>query len=583
MPFTRVNTRLAMVAAGIATAATLIVPAPVEAQFGQRRQLERVLFLVPSPAVPTDSALAVQYAHEVRRRMESKFRNKLTIISTDQVSEMLGESGYPPNAILGAADAERLARALRSDAYIEGDFGRNDSAPHIQLRMVDIGRSGLSGWIRVHGSATGGARQLAELTVDSLDRQVDAAEQARECTDRRDRGDFNGARDRAERAFRIAPNHPSASLCAAVVMEATNAPADSQIAMYQRAATGDSLLTRAWERLGRLYQAEGDSLKAIDAFANQLMARPGDRQLRLGLSAGYITLGEYTRARSLLDEWLMENPDDREFLDLKVRACVEGELWVCALDALGRQYALNDALKGDSIFYLQVIGASQQINDTDALLRWSGEAVQELPQSVTMWRARANAFNEAGMTDSVVGAYEQILMLDPSDVATRLGAARAIIEGLTIDTVVPLDTARLLQAGRFLDEVTGMSRDTAVLMNAAVLYYQPTTKMVQLRMHLDIAIAWLEKALQNDVQNRLTEQANFFLGFGLMFQIFEFDRRVTEEKSCALVNQDAQMVSRGKRALEIGASVSASTAQQFLQQYRQFEARIPQLRQAFCR
>ncbi len=571
------------IAIGVVATVTLVLPPIADAQFGQRRPTERILFLIPQPTNPTDTSLAVQYAHEVRRRMESKFRNKLTIISSDQIAEMLAESGYQPNAILGSADAERLARALRSDAYIEGDLRRNDVAPVVHLRMVDIGRSGLSGWITVYGESETQPKRFAEVTVDSLDMQVDAAEQARECTERRDRGDFRGARDRAERAFRVFPNHPSAALCAAVVMEATNAPPDSQIAMYQRAASGDSLLGRAWERLGRLYQQQGDSLAAIDAFASQLMARPGDRQLRLGLAAGYMTLGEHTRARTLLDEFLRDNPDDLEFLDLKVRACVEGELWVCALEALSAQYERTAELAGDTIFYATIIGAAQQVSDTDALLRWTGEAVQNAPNSVTLWRARANAYREAEMSDSVVTAYERILALDPRDVPTRLGVAQAITEGITIDTAVPLDTARLLHAGRYLDEVTAMSRDTAVLMNAAVLYYQPAAKMVQARMHLPIAVEWLEKALRNDVQRRLTEQANFFLGFGLMFQIFEFDQQVTESKSCALVQQEAQMVAKGKQALEIGASVSPQTARQFLQQYQAFEQRIPQLRAAFCR
>jgi tetratricopeptide (TPR) repeat protein len=575
--------RNTLLTVGVAAAISFVFPPTVDAQFGQQRKTERVLVLIPNPLAPGDTTFAVQFANEVRRRMEGKFRNKLTVISTEQISEMLAESGYQPAAILGRADAERLARALRSDAYIEGDLGRGDLAPLVHLRMVDIGRSGLSGWVTVRGTAELDPKKLAEIAVDSLDPQVDAAEEARECTERRDRGDFRGARDRAERAFRLYPNHPSAALCAAVVMEAMNAPADSQVAMYRRAASGDSLLSRAWERLGRLYQQQGDSLKALDAFASRLLARPGDRQLRLGIAAGYMTVGQYSRARTLMDEWLLENPGDQEFLDLKVRACVEGELWICALDALGAQYRHDSALVGDTIFYATVIGAAQQIDNMDALLEWTGEAVRNAPTCVSCWRGRANAFREAGQSDSVIVAYERILELVPGDVATRLGAAQAIIEGITIDTTVVLDTARLLKAGQYLDQVAAMSRDTAVLMNAAVLYYQPTTKMVQYRMHLPIAIDWLEKALRNDVQNRLTEQANFFLGFGLMFQIFEFDQRVTESKSCSLVQQEAELVARGKRALEIGASVSPQTAQQFLQQYRTFEQRIPQLRAAFCR
>jgi tetratricopeptide (TPR) repeat protein len=572
-----------VLAAGVALATTALLPAPAAAQFGQQRQqLERVLFLIPVPASAADSAFAVQYAHEVRRRLESRFRNKLTVIPTDQVGDMLVESGYPRHAILGPADAERLARALRADAYLEGDLRRND-VPTVHLHLVDIGRSGLTGWVSVRAAAGTDPRALAELTADSLEPRVSAAEEARECSDRRDRGDFRGARDRAERAFRLFPTHPAAALCAALVMEATNAPVDSQIAMYERAARGDSLNTRAWERLGRLYQQRGDSLQALDAFANQLLARPGDRQLRLGIAAGYMTVGRHERARELLDEWLATNPDDAEFRDLKVRACVEGALWHCALQALADQYERDSTKVGDTTFYGAIIGAAQAAGDTVALLRWSGEAVRHLPEWLPGLRAHASALSQMGLTDSAVAIYERILILEPSDVATRLVVARTLIEGLTIDTAVPLDTAQLLRAGRHLDRATAMSRDTSILMNAAVLYYQPTTRLVRFRMNLPLAIEWLEKALASDVLGRLREQANFFLGFGLMFQIFEFDSRVTASQSCELVAQEEAMVVRGKRALEIGRAVQPQTADQFLQQYRAFEQRIPELRRAFCR
>ena len=45
----------------------------------------------------------------------------------------------------------------------------------------------------------------------------------------------------------------------------------------------------------------------------------------------------YDVARDLADEWLAVVSADLGILQLKARACVEGGLWDCALDALTQQ------------------------------------------------------------------------------------------------------------------------------------------------------------------------------------------------------------------------------------------------------
>ena len=88
----------------------------------------------------------------------------------------------------------------------------------------------------------------------------------RECNDRRDRGDFERALQEVQRVFEMYPNHPSGATCAAVVREAMGQPPDSQILEYERAIRGDSLLDRAYRRVGQLYLSIGDSLNALGAF-----------------------------------------------------------------------------------------------------------------------------------------------------------------------------------------------------------------------------------------------------------------------------------------------------------------------------
>ncbi len=565
----------------VAVALAATVPA-ADAQLAVRRPTERVLFLIPQPGQPTDTNYAVEFANEARKRMESKLRNSFVIIPTDQICDLLRESGYQCDAILGPADAERLARHFRSDAYIEGEISRN-SAPQTTLHLVDLSRSGLSGWVRVAASSSLGAKEFAEMVVDSLERQAEAARYARECVEERDRSDYRDALDRAQRAFRIYPNHPSAAMCAAVVYEAMQAPVDSQIAMLERAVRGDSLFLRALERLARLYIQAGDSAKAIEVSERQLLAKPNDRQLWRAVIAGYMTLGDHPKARGLLDQWLAGHADDTEFRQLKIRACVEGELWLCALQELAAQYERDSSLVGDTAFYGTIVGAAQSVNDADALLRWTGEAAARLPGHLPFLRAHAGALQAAGMTDSMLATYERILRVDPSDVTSMLAAAQALLDGAPIDSVTPLDTERLNAGKAYLDRLVAATTDPTLLLNASARYAQTGIALMQRAQRADLALPWLEAAIRTDVRNGpLTEQASFFIGLALLPRVFELDEQAIASQSCRIVNEEAQLIARGKQAITRGRNVSPQHADNYLERYNSLERdRIPQLRTAF--
>jgi tetratricopeptide (TPR) repeat protein len=553
----------------------------VEAQLAIRRSDEKVLFLIPSPGEGADTAFAVSLAEEVRTELRNKMRHKLLVYETESICEVLEQSAYACDAILTAMDADRLARAMQADAYIMGQVIRDGTVPVAHLRMVDLRRSGLSGRTTVRGTPGGSPSSFADAIVDTLDNQVKAAEHARECTERLERGDYRDAKERAQRAFRMYPHHPAAAMCAEVVSEALREPADSQIVYLKLAVQGDSLLPRVWERLGRLYQLKPDTVRALEAFSRQSLVDENNRDLRVGVVSGALATGNYEVARHLAQDWLDRNPLDVDMMQLKTRACVEGGIWDCALAALAQQYETDSTLVGDTLFYQQIIGAAQALDDTTAQLEWSSVAVGHAPENVGLLRAHASALAIAGMTDSVVSVYEHLLVMDPSDYRSALAGARIMLDEVVIDTAVPLDTATLLRGIDFLNRATTATQDTSVLMNVAVTQYQKGSALVQARKAIPIAVDLLEHSIRNDVLGRLSVQSNFFLGLGLMFRIFEFDQEVTASESCELVTQEAEMVRRGMEALRAGAELAPDRVPQFMQQFQQFEARIPQLRRAY--
>ena len=566
-----------------AIAALAVVAGDASAQLALPRQ-ETLLFLMPDAGADTDTPFAYNVAHEVRERLRSKLRNKLITYGTDQICDVLTQSAYQCDQALNTTDSDRLARAMQADAYVVGSVWHDGAIPMGRFRLVNLQSSGLSGWMVVRGTPGDSPRSYAATVVDTLDNQIKAAEQARECSERVRRGDFEAALERAERAFAMYPNHPAAAQCAEVASDALDQPVETQIGYLRRAVEGDSLLPRVWERLGRLYQQQSDTVAALEAFSRQSLVDANNRELRLGVIAGAITTGNHAVGRDLADDWLSRNAMDLEVMQLKTRACVEGGIWDCALAGLAQQYEIDTTFVGDTVFYQQIIGAAQALGDTAAQLEWSTIAVENAPENLSLWRAHASALATAAMNDSVVAVYERILALDPSDYRSALAGARILFDEVVIDTAVPLDTTKLLRGVEFLDRATAATRDTAVLMNVAFTLYQKGSALVQARRGISLAVDLLEKAIENDVQQRLTVQSNFFLGLGLMFRIFEFDAQVTETKSCELVDQEAEMIRRGKEALQLGAQLAPDRIPQFMQQFNQFEARIPQLKRAYeCR
>jgi tetratricopeptide (TPR) repeat protein len=578
--------RLALKAASLAVFAAWglsLEAVPLQAQRGrQQRNLERVLILPAVPSNPeADSGYTIELADEMRGRLSGRVRNQVHVITTDQYCEALMASGFGCEALLDDNSAEQLARFLRADSYITGRLSRN-SGPEITLHLVDIGRSGIAGWVSVLGEAGQQARDFANVISDSLRNQVRVAQEARECSDRRDRSDFRGARERVDRAFELYPNHPAAALCLAYVFEATQQPPDSLIWAYEQAVRGDSLFERGWDRLGVLYLQTGDTVKAVEAYQSQLQAKPSDVQLRQSVAAMWIELDEYEKALSVVEAGLVRTPEELPLLVYKARACVDGEMWACALEGLSAQYDLDTALVGDTVFYMQIIGAAGFIPDTAAALRWTGEAVQHAPNSASFWTVRAQWLNNAGEKEAALDAYARLTEMLPNDFRAPLSAAQIILDGLVIDSTVPLDTAAMARADSLLMlAIDRAGSNQAVIQNVSVMYFTPGMNLARAQYRPDYALRWLEKALEYDVGQRLTAQGNFFLGFATFFYLQGFFEEVRNSQSCDMVNEYAQIVARGKEAMNLGMSVSEQGAQQILGGLQQYEDLVPAFRQNF--
>lgn len=577
--FRRIYRYLAL--AGVMATGWTVVATPLAAQRRQPQNLKRILVLPPTPIDLADSIYVLQLAFELRERLTGRVRGMMNVIPTDRLCEALEASGFPCTFIPDKNSAGQLAQFLRADAYGVATFRRN-SEPRLTMRLVDLNRSGVSGWVTAVGEVGQDAEDFAKVVVDSLRNQIDVAEDARDCNARRDRNDFKGARDRADRVFEEYPNHPSAAQCLAYVFEASSAPVDSIIWALERVVAGDSLLARQWERLAQSYLTQGDTLAAIRAFDSQLRADPVNGVLRLSVNRMWLETQNIDRAVEVLDEGLAMNPGNLEFLRARARTCFTGERWPCAVESLGRTYEFDQTLVGDSSFYRDILGAAELANDTLARLRWTEEAVTQLPNSLVFWAQRAAVLVEVGDNDAALLAYRRIAELDPSDNRALLGVASVLIGGIDLDSATPLDTLALFEADSLMSIVA--ARDSSMHRSLVAFYYTTPSQMLQARppKRPDIAIEWLEKAIQYDTDGRQLMASNFFYGLAVYLHLAEFFSVMRDSESCELAQEYEELARLGHERLTAGASLAQSTADGLLPVLGQHVEYGPQFVAAFC-
>jgi tetratricopeptide (TPR) repeat protein len=574
------------------------------AQLAITQPTTKLLILPLGVSSPADSGVSIATMDVARDRLAILARYKVIVVPKVKLCDALKASGFACDLVLDEGQARELARFLNVQAYTTGMLERSGTTLSAGVRVVDIGSSGFPFLFAVAGGDPGTPATLGEAIAQRLNRIVRAGENARECSDRRMKGQLASAIDAARKALAVEPTLPAAHLCLATVYEAQRLPPDSLIAAAVRATRGDSLNPTAWETIARAYQMKGDTVKAIDAFQRELRGEPQNTQLRLGIAELLRQQRLYPLAVTLLDEGLARKPGDAKLLDLKSRICIEGQLWRCTLDGFVQRAEADSSVLGDSTFLKAALGAAQQVADTQQLLFFSRAAVRHFPRSAAFWKALGQAFDLRGMPDSTLAAYRKLLALDPSDVKATLLVAKAMVDQASYDTAaangLKRDTAQLrvfrtafgdrLDTAHAYLERAAMSTDTSAQFNAAAILLTGGSKLAQAGAY-ERAYTWLDEALRivaprspadtTGPRQLVRVQASFWFGIASVASLQDPYRQMVASKSCADAKAVHSRLVRTRQALVLGARVSPNFANTMLQNLAKFEAVMPQVKKQF--
>jgi len=579
------------------------------AQLAVQVPTEKLLVLALT-AAPADSAVSIALADAVRDRIGQIAKYKVLVITKAKLCEALTASGFPCDVLLDDQQARQLARFLSISAYTTGALTRRDATVTANVRVIDISSSGMASGFSIANPGTTVA--WAEAIAQRLNTIIRASEQVRECTANRQRGTFPRAISSAQKALVTDPTSAGAHLCIATVYEAQRMPVDSIIAASTRALQGDPCNSTAWENIARGWQQKNDTLKSIDAFISQLACEPRNASRRMAIAQLLRQMKQYQRAADLLDAG---GPGDAQVLDLKVRICIEGSLWKCAVLGLSEQLAHDSALGKDTTFLNTAIGAAQSAPDTQAGLRFTEGAVRSFPASIRFLKARGQAFETGGMVDSAVMTYKKTLALEQgNDVTLSLLIAKTIVDHAQYDTA----TARQLTARKdtialhalqqtFAEKVDSarpflhpglVSSDTGQKLTAAVLMLTGGSKIAQAAAY-DRSYIWLDTLLQvvaprapSDTTGprfQVRVNASFWFGLSSILTLGPTYQAMTklpasDRQRCEKTKAVFDRLDRTKAALTLGRRIHPPTADQMLGFVAQYEKARAQVKAAFkCR
>ncbi len=581
------------------------VVAPAAAQLAAPQAPSQRLLVLPFQASSADSAGSIALADAVRDRVTALTKNKVNVIPKAKLCEALKASGFPCDGLLEDQQERQLARFLQVHSFLTGSYAKKGTTLQAEVRLNDIASSGMSGAFTMSDANPGTPAALADLIAQKVASIVRLSEPIRNCNEERKKGQFNRARNEAQKALTVDPNSTGAWLCIATIHEAMRHPVDSVIAASRNALKGDSCSGIAWENIARGYQQKGDTAQMIDAFISQLCAEPRNISKYLGIAQLLRQQKNFDKAVDVLDRGLTVAPNDPQLVDLKLTICNEAGKYACSSGVFLVKAKADTMLLADTTFLKPAIGAAQQASDTVALDFFTAAAVHRYPNNASFRRTRAASYQMRGRSDSALVMLIAALKIEPNDVPTSLQIAQIMVDRAVFDTVgVPKgDTATLNRRRAALamkiDSVKPYLRpglassDSMQRLAASVIMLTAGSKLAQAA-NYTAAYPWLDTLLQvvapksaadtTGPRQQVRVNASFWYGLSSVLTLQGPYKGMTEAKGaarCPAARDVFGRLTRTKNALQMGRRVHAQTADQMLGYVAQYEKAKPQVQAAF--
>lgn len=430
--------------AALASIATMgfVSIAGAQAQRGPNPNAPR---LMVSACRTADKALAIQCADKLRATIEGDVSYRtLYVLPKADVENTLTASGYDPSSALAPGDASALAKQIRADEYIDATVEKVGAGFKLTASLVPQRDPNLvqplGSWenAKLDGVMGAASKAFQDAHNKTFDRQKNCQTLSRE----RKYGD---ALKEISDGLKDFPNSTWLRYCQMSILKDQKAPNEQILKLAEEINVIDPMAKGALQERITRYEAMGNKEKQVEALLLLQKADPTNPKLNADIGATLAGMGDYARARPIIEKALSENPGDLTLARYYWLILAGMKDYKKAIE-VGDEMIKMDSASADTAYFSKSINYAIAGGDTAKAAEIAHRAGAKFPKVIEYPRFEAGVYsrNPAKVAEANA-AFARVLAINPKEPGMRAAIAKAQIAANQLDAA--LATAKQMIAG----------------------------------------------------------------------------------------------------------------------------------------
>jgi tetratricopeptide (TPR) repeat protein len=567
--------------------------------------------LMVSACRTADKALATQCADKLRSQVEGDVSYRtLYVLPKADVENTLSASGYDPAVALAPGDAGALAKQIRADMYIDATIEKAGAGYKLTAAVVPQRDANLvqplGTWenAKIDGLMNSASKAFQDVFNKTYDRQKSCASLVRERK-------YADAQKEIDGGLKEFATSTWMRYCKMQILKDQKAGNEEFIKVAQEIVNVDPMSKGALQELVVRYDAMGNKEKKIEALMALQKADPGNAKLNTDIANEFAAMGDFTKARPVVEKAVAENPGDVNLVRTYWLILTAVKEYKKAME-VGDQMMMLDTATADSAYFSKSFGLAMSAGDSAKAVEYLRKGGAKFPKIVEFPRNESGLLRRMGKNPESIAAAKRALKINPKEPNLRAVIAQAYIGANQTDSAVAIAKEMLangedkgtvagvaVAAGDALrkvpDQLKASGADAATIQAAWERAYAE--------------LAWADTLAKG---TSVSPQAKFLMGVaalsvgqGYLSTAGDPVKKVTDEikatkpmpdaakqkamldkvypEACANTNKANDYFVVAQLALPAGASFAADATRQVMGSLMQLNGYVEQMTKAYCK
>lgn len=406
-----------------------------------------------------DKTLAKQCGDKVRSQIEGDVSYRsLYVRPTQDVENVLSQSGYDPQVALNPSDAMALAKQLAADLWVDATIEKTASGYKLSANAVlqrDVNMvQPLGVW--ENAKMDGAMGPLSKAFQDAFGRTFD---RQKACFTAERERKYADAQKEINDGLKDYPNSTWLRYCQMALNKDQKAGNDARIKLAEEIRKIDPLSKGALQELAVLYETTGDKAKQVEILLALQKADPTNPTLNTQIANTLAAMGDFEKARPIVEKAVAENAGDVNLVRTYWLILGAQKEYKKALD-VGEELAKLDTAVTDTSYFSRSMGYAIAAGDTAKAIAYLKRAGQKYPKMIEYPRNRLALARRMNNTAEANDAAAAVLKINPKEPGIRASFVKGFLDAAQFDSAIAI--AKELKAnGDAAETIAGVAVSTA--------------------------------------------------------------------------------------------------------------------------